>query len=133
MPFGLKMSNDVFQMQMDQITDRFPGMVAIHGDICVYGKDTTEHDRNLLQFMKRATQQGLVLNSRKCAIHQSHLLNGTIFTAQGIKPDPAKVQAFQDLATPENLSLSLSLLIYYSPAQHQWFWWCFTKIPLIYN
>ena len=35
-------------MQMDQITDRFPGVIAIHDDICVFGKDTTEHDHNLL-------------------------------------------------------------------------------------
>ena len=43
MPFRLKMSQDVFQMPMDQITNRHPGIIAIHGDICVYGKDTTEH------------------------------------------------------------------------------------------
>ena len=48
MPFGLKMSQDVFQMQMDQITDRLPGVIAIHDDICVFGKDTAEHDNNLL-------------------------------------------------------------------------------------
>ena len=39
MPFGLKMSQDVFQMWMDQITDRLPGIIAIHDDICVYGKE----------------------------------------------------------------------------------------------
>ena len=48
MPFHLKMSQDLFQMQMDQITDSLPGIIAIHSDICVYGKDTAEHDRNLL-------------------------------------------------------------------------------------
>ena len=32
MPFGLKMSQDVFQMQMDQATDRLPGIIAIHDD-----------------------------------------------------------------------------------------------------
>ena len=45
MPFGLKMSQDVFQMWMDQITNRLPGIIAIHDDICVYGKDTTEHNK----------------------------------------------------------------------------------------
>ena len=33
MPFGLKMSQDMFQMRMDQITDRLPGVIAIHDDI----------------------------------------------------------------------------------------------------
>ena len=69
MPFGLKMSRDVFQMQMDQIMNRLPGIIAIHDDICVYGKDTAEHDRNLLQLIKTAGQQGLVFNSSKCVIY----------------------------------------------------------------
>ena len=30
MPFGLKMAQDVFQMRMDQITERLPGIIAIH-------------------------------------------------------------------------------------------------------
>ena len=38
MPFGLKMSQDMFQMRMDHITDRLPGVIAIHDDICVYGR-----------------------------------------------------------------------------------------------
>ena len=38
MPFGLKMSWDVFQMCMDQITNRLSGIIAIHDDICVYWK-----------------------------------------------------------------------------------------------
>ena len=68
MPFGLKMSQDVYQMWMDQITDRLPGIIAIHDDICVYGKDITEHNHNLLQLMKTAQDQGLVFNSSKCAV-----------------------------------------------------------------
>ena len=93
MPFGLKMSQDVFWMQMDQITDRLPGIIAIHNDICVYGKDITEHDNNLVQLMETAEEQGLVFNSSKCAIWQSQIsFYGAIFTVQGMRPDPAKVK-----------------------------------------
>ena len=60
MPFGLIMSQDVFQMQMDQMTDRLPGIIAIHDDIWVYGKDTAEHDNNLLKLMQTAQEHGLV-------------------------------------------------------------------------
>ena len=111
MPFGLKMSQDIFQMQMDQITDSIPGIIAIHDDICVYGKNTAEHNRNLLQLMQTATQQGLVFNSSKCAICQSQIyFYGIIFTAQGLRPNPAKVQALQDLPAPENAKHLYSLL-----------------------
>ena len=60
-------------MQMDQITDRLPGITAIHSDICVYGKDIAEHDHNLLQLLRNAQDQGLVFNSSKCAIHRSQI------------------------------------------------------------
>ena len=103
MPFGLKMSQDVFQRCMDQITDRLPGIIAIHNEICMYGQDIAEHDHNLLQFMKTAQGQGLVFNSSKCAIHQSQIsFYGTIFAVQGMRLDPAKVQALQDLPAPQN-------------------------------
>ena len=86
MSFSLEMSQDIFQKWMDWITDRLPGIIVIHNDICVYGKDTTKHDRNLLQLMQTATQQGLVFNSSKCAIHQSQIsFYGAIFTVQGIE------------------------------------------------
>ena len=111
MPFGLKMSQDVFQMQMDQITNRLPGIIAIHDDICAYGKDTTEHDKNLLKLMQTAEDYGLVFNSNKCSICQPQILfYGAIFTAQGMKPDPAKVQALQDLPAPYNPKLLQSFL-----------------------
>ena len=102
MPFSLKITLDLFQMEMDQIANRLPGIIAIHYDICVYGKDTAEHNRNL-QLMQKAIQQGLVFNSSKCAIYQSQIsFHGAIFTAQGMRPDPAEVQALQDLPAPEN-------------------------------
>ena len=73
-------------MQMDQLTGRLPGIIAIHDDICVYGKDTTEHNRNLLQLMKTVTQQGVVFNSSMCAIYQSQIsFHGVVFRAQGMK------------------------------------------------
>ena len=119
MYFGLKMSQDVFQMQMDQITSRLPGVIAIHDDICVFGKDTAEHDTNLLQLMKTAQGHGLVFNSSKCVICKSQIsFYGAIFTAQGMRPDPAKVQALQDLPAPQNpkqLQSFLGLINYLQP------------------
>ena len=37
MPFGAKMSQDVFQMKMDIIMQKCPGMISIHDDIVIYG------------------------------------------------------------------------------------------------
>ena len=96
------MSQDVFQMWIDQITNRFPGIIFIHDVICVYGKDTTGHDNNLPKLMHTAQEHGLVFNSSKCSICQSQIsFYDAIFTVQGMKPDTAKVQALQDLSAPQ--------------------------------
>ena len=119
MPFGLKMSQDVFQMRMDHITDRLPGVIAIHDDICVFGKTQEQHDRHLLQLLKAAKAKGLVFNSRKCHISQKQItFFGMIFSGQGMKPDPMKIQALQDLTMPQNqkqLQSFLGLVNYLQP------------------
>ena len=57
MSFSLKMAQDVFQMRMDQITERLPGITAIHDDICVFGKTQQQHDKHLLQLLKQHWQK----------------------------------------------------------------------------
>ena len=58
MPFGLKMSQDVFQMCMDQITNRLPGIIAIHDGICLFWKTREEHGAQSLQLMKITSRNG---------------------------------------------------------------------------
>ena len=87
-------------MRMDHITDRLPGVIAIHDDICVYRKTQEQHDRHLLQLLKTAKAKGLVFNSRKCHISQKQItFFGMIFLGQGMKPDPIKISG---LARPYN-------------------------------
>ena len=37
MLFGLRMSQDVFQIMMDNIAHRLPGITSMHEDICIFG------------------------------------------------------------------------------------------------
>ena len=119
MPFGLKMLQDVFQMRMDNITERLKGIISIHDDICVFGRTQQEHDENLLQLMKIAQKHGLVFNSNKCQISKQQItFYGAIFSAKGMKPDPKKVQALQDLPIPQTqkeLQSFLGLINYLQP------------------
>ena len=96
------MSQDVFQMCMDQITNRLPGIIAIHDEL-YFRKTREEHDTHLLQLMKTASKNGVVFNSHKCSIRQPQItFSGAIFTTQGMKSDATKIQALQDLPVPEN-------------------------------
>ena len=51
MPFGAKMSQDVFQMKVDHIMEKCPGVISIHDDIGTSDKD---HDANLINLMNVA-------------------------------------------------------------------------------
>ena len=51
-------------MHMDQIPDRLPGIIAIHDDICIYGKMRTRS--TLVPTDKNSLKNGLVFNSHRC-------------------------------------------------------------------
>ena len=83
MPFGLKMSQDVFQKSMDQITDRLPGVIAIHDDICIYGKTQEKHDKHLLQLLKQL-QKWISVQQQKISHQQTTdcLLSNNLFSTR---------------------------------------------------
>ena len=52
MPMGAKSSQDAYQMKMDQILEGLEGVIAIHDDITVFGKDDDDHDKNMLALLQ---------------------------------------------------------------------------------
>ena len=62
MPFGLKMSQDVFQSKIDQTFEGCEGVIGIADDIAIAGKSEEEHDRRLHEVMGRCRSTGLKLN-----------------------------------------------------------------------
>ena len=52
MPFGLKMSQDVFQTKIDQTFESCEGVIRIADDIVVFGKTVEEHDCNMHGMLK---------------------------------------------------------------------------------
>ena len=96
------MSQDIFQMQMDDIVMQCPGVLAIHDDIFIYGKDGKEHDANLINLFNVTQKDGLVFNSAKCAIKQDSVtFYRGIFSAWGYLPDPGKIQGITDMSAPQ--------------------------------
>ena len=105
LPFGLKISQYVFQRAMDSILDGLPGIVSIVDDITLYGTSEVEHDRHLHGLMTRAREKGLIFNPQKCHIKTSKVpFFGNIYSKEGVRPDPAKVQAIMDISSPTNIA-----------------------------
>ena len=65
MPFGAKMSQDVFQLRIDAILKQCPGVIGIHDDMVIFGVDQQDHDVNLINLLNICQKEGLVLNSKK--------------------------------------------------------------------
>ena len=104
---------------MDQATDCLPGIITIHDNICLVGCTLEEHDEYLLCSMESAKTHGIVFNSAKCHIRQPQIaFYGALFTAQGMQPDPTKIEALQDLSDPDSqtkLGSFLGLINYLQP------------------
>ena len=70
MPFGAKMSQDVFQLRMDVILEQCPGVIGIHDDTVIFGVDQQDHDANLINLLNVCQKEGLVLNSKKLELRR---------------------------------------------------------------
>ena len=68
LPFGLSLSQDVFQEYMDFLLHSLQGIINIADDIIVYGTDRESHDKNISSLMKRVEKYGIVFNANKCLI-----------------------------------------------------------------
>ena len=103
MPFGLRMSQNVFQTKIDQTFEGCEGVVGIADNIVVFGKTTEEHDRNMHTMLKRCIDTGLTLNPDKCITKQDKIkFYGVICGQNGVQPDPGKVSALKQMSSPTN-------------------------------
>ena len=91
MPFGLVMSQDVFQQRMYIILEQCPGTIGAADDVVVYGQNESEHDANLRCQMRVVVKERLVFNNKTCGISTE------IYDSKGAHTDPAKVNAFKEI------------------------------------
>ena len=111
MPFGLKMSQDVFQSKIDQLMEGCVGTTGIADDMIVFAETEEEHDRRLHGLMRRCAEKGLNLNPEKCTIKQQEIkFYGVICGNDGVKPNLKKVTALKQMSAPRNRQELLSFL-----------------------
>ena len=105
LPFRLNVSQDVFQAAMDEMLQDLKGVISIAGDFAVVGHTEEDHDQNLRALMERAKERGMVFNPDKSQIKVPEVMFfGNIYGKDGIRPDPAKVQAISDMSSPTSCS-----------------------------
>ena len=79
------------------------GVIAVHDDIIIAGKDTADHDNALKQVLERARSRNIKFKRSKVQLRVNqvkYLVD--IVTADGFKPDPEKIKAIVDMPEPQN-------------------------------
>ena len=116
LPFGLNISQDIFQQCMDEILEDLNSCASIADDICVFGATEEECDRNLSALMEAAKWHDLVFNSEKCKIRAKSIsFFCNIYGEDDIRPDPTKVNDIHKMPTPQSkkdLQRFLGLMTY---------------------
>ncbi|GAA6087031.1 uncharacterized protein K02A2.6-like [Tachysurus ichikawai] len=71
----------------------------------IYGNTPEEHEQQLQRALAVIDRAGLQLNKEKCLLRQNQLnYLGHVIDKEGIRPDPAKVEAITHLKKPQNIS-----------------------------
>ena len=79
---------------MDQILKECQGCIGIADDITIHGHTKAEHDAHLWDLMHIVCKYDLVFNPQKTHV-KAQAINffGCLYNANGVHPDPGKVDA----------------------------------------
>ena len=107
LPFGLSSAPEEFQRRLQNALHGIEGVAVVADDILVFGVGTTmedaiqNHDEALLRVLKRARLCNLKLNKQKLQLRLPELSYiGHRISASGVRPDPVKVMAIDQMPAP---------------------------------
>ena len=93
-----------FQKHMSRILEGLEGVVCRINDILVFGKDHDQHDARLIVVLRRIQSVGVTLNKDKCKFSMSQVsFLGHIIDKTGIRADPEKTAAIQNIEPPRTI------------------------------
>ena len=104
MPFGVSLAPEEFESTLQEKQAGLEGVEVIRDDIIVMGFGETQeqavrnHDENLLKLLERERKVNRRLNSKKMELRKPEVkFMGHIISKEGLKPDPAKVKAAEEI------------------------------------
>ena len=104
-PFGLKVSEDVFQESWDIVIRLVPGVLEIADDIVIHSATENTHDGTVLVLCETARLNNLSLNFKKMQFKSTDFkFFGHRLTPDGIKVDPKKIEAILQMDLPQNMA-----------------------------
>ena len=110
LPFGLKVSSEVFQKRLTDALCDLEGVVCVADDIIVVGVGETkekaekDHDRKLMNLQRRCKERNIKLNEEKAAIKQTEIpFIGHLITKDGVLPNNDRISAILNMPDPKDI------------------------------
>ena len=111
LPFGIKISAEVFQKKNFDIFGSIHGVKIYIDDIVIAGSSKAEHDAILKQVLDKARVSNITLNPDKFKYNERQIkLLGHIISEQGIAIDPNRIQAIKEMPEPNDKDSLLRFL-----------------------
>ena len=114
LPFGVDNGPSAFVRMIDWIfpATEYGGFLAPYiDDLLIFSDSIEEHEHHCRRVFERMRDQKLFAKLSKCefGVTEAEFL-GFIVSAEGLKPDPSKVQAIVDMAAPKDVPQLRSFL-----------------------
>ena len=111
LPFGVIVSQDIFQHKLYEIYRNIPNVTRVTDDRIVSGATEQEHDQEFVCMLKATQANNVSLNSEKLQFKKQQVnFYGHILTIKGISLAVDKAEAIKNISTPFNAKELLSLL-----------------------
>ena len=118
MPFGICSASEVMQKRNESMFGDIQDVHVIADDIIIAANNEEEHDKTFVTVLERARSQGIKFKKEKSQYKVKEVkYMGKIISADGMKPDLAKINAVVNMQrpdSPESLRRLLGLVKYLS-------------------
>ena len=110
LPFGLKVSSEIFQHKIDEALGDLNGVFNIVDDVVIVGcgnsdaEAQSDNQQKLAETLKRCAEKNIILNEDKQETGLDEIIfHGHRITKDRVKVDEAKVQAIRDMPAPTDV------------------------------
>jgi len=105
MPFGLCNAPSVFMLLMNIVLQGLEDFACAYlDDVIIFSRTAEEHRKHIELVFQRLREHNLKLKLKKCKFYQSETeYLGFLIGADGVKPNPNKVEAIKGMPAPKTV------------------------------
>ena len=105
LPMGLTNAPSVFMAAMNRILRDLKFAIVYLDDILIYSKNPEEHVEHVRQVLERLSLHSYYAKLKKCDFFKTSIkFLGHIVSAEGVSPDPTKVEIVKTWPTPKTVN-----------------------------